>query len=192
MPYVRTLFVIEQPFGDAEIEGLFQLLALVRMRRSSFTPKNLDCRRAGSFVNLVFCCSVCYRSGYSWACPRCLTGPGGLSGAKSTLPFIVGMVLGNPVWLLVATLRLTALELQLSRFSLQSSGLELPSFYLSHGIYVEKNANQPRAPAHRSAGRGLLSGALLTLSNPKAVFIFGAVVTHAFDLIDLSVPEVCS
>lgn len=33
-------------------------------------------------------------------------------GAKSTLPFIVGMVLGNAVWLLVATLGLAALALQ--------------------------------------------------------------------------------
>ena len=53
-----------------------------------------------------------------------------------------------------------------------------------------KNADQPEAPAQRSASRGLLSGALLTLGNPKAVVFFGAVLPHAFDLTALSVPEV--
>ena len=37
---------------------------------------------------------------------------------------------------------------------------------------------------------GLLAGAVLTLSNPKAVVFFGAVLPHAFDLTALSWPEV--
>ena len=111
-------------------------------------------------------------------------------GAKSTLPFIVGMVLGNAVWLLVATLGLAALALQLEQVFVAIKWLGVVLILFIAWNLWSKNTDQPEAHAQRSASRGLLSGAMLTLGNPKAVVFFGAVLPHAFDLTALSVPEV--
>lgn len=110
--------------------------------------------------------------------------------AKSTVPFIGGMVLGNAVWLLVATFGLAALALQFEQVFVAIKWLGVAVILFIGWNLWSKNTEQPQSPAQRSASRGLLSGALLTLSNPKAVVFFGAVLPHAFDLTALTVPEV--
>ncbi|TFY91163.1 LysE family translocator [Pseudomonas kairouanensis] len=110
-------------------------------------------------------------------------------GTKSTLPFLAGMVFGNAVWLLVATLGLAALALQFEQVFVAVKWLGVAFILFVAWNLWSKNTEHTSAPAQRSAGCGLLSGALLTLSNPKAVVFFGAVLPHAFDLTALSVPE---
>ncbi|KIF60678.1 amino acid efflux transmembrane protein [Pseudomonas fluorescens] len=111
-------------------------------------------------------------------------------GAKSTFPFIGGMVLGNAIWLLVATLGLAALALQFEQVFVAVKWLGVAFILFIAWNLWSKNTEEPQVPEKRSATRGFLSGALLTLSNPKAVVFFGAVLPHAFDLTALSLPEV--
>lgn len=111
-------------------------------------------------------------------------------GAKSTVPFIGGMVLGNAVWLLVATLGLAALALQFEQLFVAVKWLGVAFILFIAWNLWSKNTEQSPATPQRSVSRGLLSGAVLTLSNPKAVVFFGAVLPHAFDLTALSAPEV--
>ena len=150
----------------------------------------MEFRRAGPLVNLVLCGSVCYRSCYSWACPRCSTGASGVSGRQIDLAVHRRHGLGNAVWLLVATLGLAALALQLEQVFVAIKWLGVVLILFIAWNLWSKNTDQPEAHAQRSASRGLLSGAMLTLGNPKAVVFFGAVLPHAFDLTALSVPEV--
>ncbi|TKJ58035.1 MULTISPECIES: LysE family translocator [Pseudomonas] len=111
-------------------------------------------------------------------------------GARSTIPFIGGMVLGNAAWLVVATLGLAALALQFEHVFIAVKWLGVAFIlFIAWSLWC-KSTEQPQAPPKRSVGRGLLAGAVLTLSNPKAVVFFGAVLPHAFDLTALSWPEV--
>ncbi|WP_273829538.1 LysE family translocator [Pseudomonas sp. SBT1-2] len=111
-------------------------------------------------------------------------------GARATLPFIAGMVLGNAVWLVVATLGLAALALQFEQVFIAVKWLGVAFILFIAWNLWSKNTEHLQAPPKRSAGRGLFAGAVLTLSNPKAVVFFGAVLPHAFDLTALSWPEV--
>lgn len=111
-------------------------------------------------------------------------------GARSSIPFIAGMVLGNAVWLLVATLGLAALALQFEQVFIAVKWLGIAFILFIAWNLWSKNTEEPQEPPKRSTSRGLLAGAVLTLSNPKAVVFFGAVLPHAFDLTALSWSEV--
>ncbi|UWS65501.1 LysE family translocator [Pseudomonas mosselii] len=111
-------------------------------------------------------------------------------GARSSVPYIAGMVLGNAVWLLVATLGLAALALQFEHVFVAVKWLGVAFILFFAWSLWTKNVEKPQQPDNRSAGRGLLAGAALTLSNPKAVVFFGAVLPHAFDLTSLTTSEV--
>lgn len=106
------------------------------------------------------------------------------------MPFIGGMVLGNAVWLMVATLGLSALALQFEQLFIAIKWLGVAFILFIAWKLWTKNPEQSKEVSARSANRGLLSGAVLTLSNPKAVVFFGAVLPHAFDLTALSWSEV--
>jgi threonine/homoserine/homoserine lactone efflux protein len=111
-------------------------------------------------------------------------------GARSTLPFIAGMVLGNAVWLLVATLGLAALALQFEYVFIAVKWLGVAFIlFIAWSLWSKSTEHAPALP-ERSASRGILSGAVLTLSNPKAVVFFGAVLPQAFDLTALSWSEI--
>ncbi|QXI40092.1 LysE family translocator [Pseudomonas xantholysinigenes] len=111
-------------------------------------------------------------------------------GARSTLSFVAGMVLGNAVWLLVATLGLAALAVQFEQVFVAIKWLGVAFVLFMAWNLWSSNVELPQAPQPRSASKGLLAGVLLTLGNPKAVVFFGAVLPHAFDLTALSAPEV--
>jgi threonine/homoserine/homoserine lactone efflux protein len=100
------------------------------------------------------------------------------------------MVLGNAVWLLVATLGLAALALQFEQVFIAVKWLGIAFILFIAWNLWSKNTEEHQEPPKRSASRGLLAGAVLTLSNPKAVVFFGAVLPHAFDLTALSWSEV--
>ncbi len=110
-------------------------------------------------------------------------------GGRASLPFILGMVLGNAVWLIVATLGLAGLAL---RFEAVFIGVKwLGIAYLAFVAWKlwSSAGSPPAAMGEQSVGRGIVAGGFLTLSNPKAVIFFGAVLPHAFDMTALSWPE---
>lgn len=98
--------------------------------------------------------------------------------------------MGNALWLLVATLGLAALALRFEYLFIAVKWLGVAFILFIAWKLWSNNTAQPQEPPQRSASRGLLAGALLTLSNPKAVVFFGAVLPHAFDLTTLSWSEV--
>lgn len=110
-------------------------------------------------------------------------------GGKSCLPFVAGMVGGNAVWLLLATTGLSALALRFEHVFIAVKWAGVAYLLFIAWKLWATNVSPIEAPAQRSASRGLLAGALLTLSNPKAVIFFGAVLPHAFDLASLTVSQ---
>lgn len=111
-------------------------------------------------------------------------------GGRSSVPFVVGMVLGNAIWLLVATLGLAALALRLEPVFIGVKWLGIAYLIFVAWKLWSKDALQGQRITENTLGRGILRGALLTLSNPKAVIFFGAVLPHAFDMTALSWSEV--
>src|SRR5438876_4560997 len=90
-------------------------------------------------------------------------------GPKRSLSFAAGMVGGNAIWLLAAALGLAALA---ARFSILFSVIKWLG--LSYLVWMAwklwtttPDANGPPAQPAASGARGLLSGAALTLGNPK-------------------------
>lgn len=110
-------------------------------------------------------------------------------GGRASVPFIVGMVLGNAVWLIVATLGLAALALRFEAIFIAVKWLGIA--YLVFVAWKLWSADSLQAPpaSSQSVRRGILTGSFLTLSNPKAVLFFGAVLPHAFDMTALSWSE---
>jgi threonine/homoserine/homoserine lactone efflux protein len=109
-------------------------------------------------------------------------------GGRSCVPFIVGMVAGNAAWLLAAIFGLSVIAL---RFELVFEVIK----WLGIAYLLFIAVMLWRAPAEDLQGdaggrSGLVSGALLTLGNPKAVVFFGSVLPHAFDMTALSGAEI--
>jgi threonine/homoserine/homoserine lactone efflux protein len=109
-------------------------------------------------------------------------------GGTSTLPFVIGMVAGNAVWLLAAIFGLSALAMRFEAAFIAVKWLGVAYlFFIAWKLWTANGASRAM-PSPGSSRRGLLAGALLTLGNPKAVVFFGAVLPHAFDLTTLSAP----
>lgn len=107
-----------------------------------------------------------------------------VAGARCTLPFTLGMVAGNALWLLAAALGLAALATQFATAFLAVKWAGL--LYLGWIAVQLWRAPAPddSAPPVACEGlwRSLASGAALTLGNPKAIVFFGAVLPQVFDL----------
>jgi threonine/homoserine/homoserine lactone efflux protein len=104
-------------------------------------------------------------------------------GAGEALPFVLGMITGNALWLAAAVFGLSALALAYEPVfvAVKWAGIA----YLA--VLAWKLWRAPAAepgPAQRRTG-GLLGGAALTLGNPKAVVFFGAVLPQVLDLTTL-------
>ncbi|MDD2034037.1 LysE family translocator [Pseudomonas sp. Fig-3] len=110
-------------------------------------------------------------------------------GGRSCLPFVAGMVGGNALWLLLATTGLSALALRYEHVFIAVKWAGVAYLLFIAWKLWSASGHAIEAPAERSASRGLLAGALLTLSNPKAVIFFGAVLPHAFDLASLTLGQ---
>lgn len=113
-------------------------------------------------------------------------------GGRACFPFIAGMVLGNALWLLVATLGLAALAIRFEAAFVAVKWLGVAYLVFIAVKLWNRNTFEggPGAEPGRSVGRGVLTGSFLTLSNPKAVIFFGAVLPHAFDMSALTFPEI--
>ena len=111
-------------------------------------------------------------------------------GGMASVPFIVGMVLGNAVWLIVATLGLAALALRFEAIFIAVKWLGIVYLVFIAWKLWSVDTIQAQLLSNRSVRRSLLTGSFLTLSNPKAVIFFGAVLPHAFDMTALSWSEI--
>jgi threonine/homoserine/homoserine lactone efflux protein len=109
-------------------------------------------------------------------------------GGRSTIPFVAGMVAGNLVWLTMAVFGLTALAVHYEWLFWALKWLGVA--YLLFIAWKLWTANAPEQSAEDPDGQGLLSGALVTLGNPKAVIFFGAVLPHAFDMSSLTTGQI--
>jgi threonine/homoserine/homoserine lactone efflux protein len=105
-------------------------------------------------------------------------------GGRSTLSFILGMVLGNATWLCAAIFGLSALALRFEPVFVAVKWLGVAYLlFIAWNLWrapAEAVAHTPKSTS------GLVSGALLTLGNPKAVVFFGSILPHAFDMTALS------
>lgn len=113
-------------------------------------------------------------------------------GGRANVPFIAGMVLGNAVWLIVATLGLAALALRFEAVFIAVKWLGIAYLlFVAWKLWTKDTLQNEIIPvSERSVGRGVLTGSFLTLSNPKAVIFFGAVLPHAFDMSALTLSEI--
>jgi len=113
-------------------------------------------------------------------------------GGRASVSFIVGMVLGNAVWLVVAMLGLAALALRFEAVFITVKWLGIAYIlFVAWKLWTRDTLRgQLTSASAFSVGRGILAGSFLTLSNPKAVIFFGAVLPHAFDMTALSLSEV--
>ena len=107
-------------------------------------------------------------------------------GGKPCLPFVLGMVGGNALWLLLATTGLSALAIRFEAAFIAIKWAGIAYLLFIAWKLWSADTTKLETPAQHPAIRGLFSGALLTLSNPKAVIFFGAVLPHAFDLTSLT------
>lgn len=110
-------------------------------------------------------------------------------GSRTVMPFVAGMVIGNSCWLLAAIAGLAALASHYAAlFAIVKWVGVAYLLFVAWRMWNTPTDPTPRADA--SPVRGLLSGALLTASNPKAVLFFGAVLPQAFDVGALSGTDV--
>lgn len=111
-------------------------------------------------------------------------------GGPASVPFIVGMVSGNALWLVVATLGLAALALRFESIFIGVKWVGIIYLVFIAWKLWSLNSLQSQPESNQSVRRGILTGSYLTLSNPKAVIFFGSVLPHAFDITALSWSEV--
>lgn len=107
-------------------------------------------------------------------------------GSAAIVPFVVGIVLGNSLWLAAAILGLSALAV---RLAVVFAGIKwLGVAYLVFVAWKLWTGDPVSAEVHpRGVKRpGVPAGAALTLGNPKAVVFYSAVLPQAFDLTQLS------
>ncbi|HEV7369717.1 LysE family translocator [Arenibaculum sp.] len=110
-------------------------------------------------------------------------------GGASSVPFLLGMVSGNAVWLCAAVFGLSALALRFEGVFLAVKWLGV-GYLVFVAWMLWRSRPDGRAEAPRAGGGGLLAGAAITLGNPKAVVFFGAVLPHVFDMTALSGPQI--
>lgn len=105
-------------------------------------------------------------------------------GKASALPFVIGMVFGNTVWLMAAIFGLAAIALRYEYLflAIKWGGVAYLLFVAWKLWSSQPTAGRPDA----TKPSGFFAGAVLTLGNPKAVVFFGAVLPQAFDLSALS------
>ena len=102
-------------------------------------------------------------------------------GGRNAIPFAVGMVAGNFLWLIAAVLGLSQLAVRFEPVFVAVKWLGV--CYLIFLAFKLWNAGaMPSAPRGTAGAQGFLSGAFLTIGNPKAVVFFGAILPHAFDM----------
>jgi len=106
-------------------------------------------------------------------------------GGRSTLPFVLGMILGNATWLFAAIFGLAKLAVRFHTAFVVVKWLGVAYLLFIAWKLWTAPPILPDAPGNPSRS-GILSGALLTTGNPKAVVFFGSILPHAFDMTRLT------
>jgi threonine/homoserine/homoserine lactone efflux protein len=97
-------------------------------------------------------------------------------GLWRTLPLVAGIILGHAVWMLAAVSGLAALARLLGpAFVAIKIAAALYLIYLAWRLWFGTSADD-RAASGPHRGGAVLSGLLVSFSNPKAMVFFGAVV----------------
>ncbi|WP_042881650.1 LysE family translocator [Cupriavidus necator] len=110
-------------------------------------------------------------------------------GTASASTFIVGMVAGNAVWLVAAILGLSALAVRFAMIFVVVKWLGVLFLLFMAWKLWTSDGHRATSDAGQS-GSGFVSGAFLTLGNPKAMVFFGAVLPQAFDMTALSATQI--
>lgn len=102
-------------------------------------------------------------------------------GFVRTLPLIAGIVAGHALWMLAACLGLAALALALGpAFVVIKIAAVAYLLYLAWQLWrapvAEESGSGTVATSRTPTGGGLAAGLLVSLSNPKAIVLFGAVL----------------
>jgi threonine/homoserine/homoserine lactone efflux protein len=114
-------------------------------------------------------------------------------GFARTLGFISGIVFGHAIWTLAAALGLVALVHALGPiFVAVKIAAACYLIYLAWGLWTspvnDLAASKSENVAH---GGGFLPGLLVSLSNPKALIFFGAVMPSVLPIGALSLLQLC-
>ncbi|WP_170936922.1 MULTISPECIES: LysE family translocator [Rhodomicrobium] len=104
---------------------------------------------------------------------------------------VFGLILGHAVWMTAAATGLAALALALgAAFILIKIGAVAYLLYLAWSLWTapvtEASAEEAPAPSGRA---GIVTGLLVSLSNPKALVFFSAVVPSILPIQNLSLPD---
>jgi threonine/homoserine/homoserine lactone efflux protein len=104
-------------------------------------------------------------------------GPRGLAG------LVAGLILGDVAWLAAAVLGAAhlATEAHWAFVALKWAGAAY-LLWLAIGLWRAKGGEEPAAPPRRSLAGGVLGGLVMTLSNPKVMLFYLALVPNLFDL----------
>ena len=107
-------------------------------------------------------------------------------GGRSTVSYVVGMIIGNALWLCAAIFGLAALAARFATpvIAVRWCGAALLA-YIAWKIWTSAGEIAASPIANRG-GSGVFGGLLLTLSNPKALVFFSAILPQAFDMLTLS------
>jgi threonine/homoserine/homoserine lactone efflux protein len=120
-----------------------------------------------------------------------IIGSGLSGGLPSAFRLIFGLILGHAVWMTAAVTGLAALAQALgAAFIIIKLGAVAYLLYLAWKLWTAPAAGlQPDAAASGPSGAGILTGFLVSLSNPKALVFFSAVVPSILPLEHLSLGD---
>jgi threonine/homoserine/homoserine lactone efflux protein len=111
-------------------------------------------------------------------------------GAGEALPFVLGMVAGNALWLAAAVFGLSALALAYEPVFVAVKWAGIAYLAVLAWRLWRAPAAEPEAAPRRTGG--VLGGAALTLGNPKAVVFYGAVLPQVVDLTTLDAADIAA
>lgn len=120
-----------------------------------------------------------------------IIGSGLSGGLPSALRLVLGLILGHAIWMTAAVTGLAALAQALgAAFIAVKLGAVAYLLYLAWKLWTAPLAAKSEPDAPFSAGRtGVLTGVLVSLSNPKALVFFSAVVPSILPLEHLSLGD---
>jgi threonine/homoserine/homoserine lactone efflux protein len=109
-------------------------------------------------------------------------------GGRTTVKFMIGMALGNALWLAAALYGLSELAVRFKTVFDVVKWMGI-AYLLFIAFKLWKSPPSISSELGQKERSGLVSGALLTVGNPKAVVFFGSILPHAFDMSKLGAAD---
>lgn len=110
-----------------------------------------------------------------------------LRGGAAAIPFIMGMVTGNAIWLVSALLGLSSIASQFDAVFVAIKWVGLIYLMSVAWMLWQSPPTSDDTTADEFRRRGFGFGAMLTLGNPKAAIFFSAILPHSIDLSSLTI-----